>query len=166
MYERHTIWSTAMFGFFIIINGVGFNQTTWQRFASVRTLQISQRMVISFLVGLWALWIVFYFSGLVAYATYSECDPFASGKIDKLDQIIPFLVTDKLNHLTGLAGIFVAAVYGGVLSTLSSCGNSVACIIWEDFLKERPYFSSLSDASATNVVKLLCEYFSFMVLFT
>nr|XP_027214786.1 sodium-coupled monocarboxylate transporter 1-like [Penaeus vannamei]XP_027214787.1 sodium-coupled monocarboxylate transporter 1-like [Penaeus vannamei] len=31
----------------------------------------------------------------------------------------------------------------------------MACIVWEDFLKERPYFQAFSDRSATNVVKIL-----------
>lgn len=61
------------------------------------------------------LWGVFYTSGLVAYALYKDCDPLTSGKIEKPDQIIPYMVTDKLNHLTGMPGLFVAAVYGGVL---------------------------------------------------
>ncbi|XP_069941814.1 sodium-coupled monocarboxylate transporter 1 [Cherax quadricarinatus] len=154
-FERHTFWSTMVLGFYIMIYAVGFNQTTYQRFASVRTLQISQSLLYVFLVGLYFLWVVFYFSGLVAFANYSDCDPLASGKIEKPDQIIPFLVTDKLSHLTGMAGIFVAGVYGGVLSSLSSCVNSFACIIWEDFLKDRPYFRHLCNSSATNVVKLL-----------
>ncbi|XP_069162733.1 sodium-coupled monocarboxylate transporter 1-like isoform X2 [Procambarus clarkii] len=154
-YERHTLLSTVMFGFYIMLSGVGFSQTVYQRLASVRTMETAKRLVVFFLVGLYLLWIVFYFSGLVAFATYSDCDPLTSGKIEKPDQIVPFLVTDKLSHLTGLSGIFVAAVYGGVLSTLSSCGNSFACVIWEDFLKDRPYFRRLSDAKATNVVKFL-----------
>lgn len=61
------------------------------------------------------LWSVFFFSGVVAYAEYSSCDPLTSGKIEKPDQIMPHLVTEKLSHLTGIPGIFVAAVYGGVL---------------------------------------------------
>nr|XP_045614099.1 sodium-coupled monocarboxylate transporter 1-like [Procambarus clarkii] len=161
-YERHTFLSTVVFGFYLMLGDVGFNQSVYQRFASVRTLRTAQRyiyflcrLVVFFLVGLYLLWIVFYFSGLVAFATYSDCDPLTAGKIEKPDQIVPFLVTDKLSHLTGMSGIFVAAVYGGVLSTLSSCGNSFACIIWEDFLKDRPYFRRLSDAKATNVVKFL-----------
>ncbi|KAK3876462.1 hypothetical protein Pcinc_002537 [Petrolisthes cinctipes] len=108
-----------------------------------------------FLVGLWVLWVLFYFSGLVAYATYSTCDPLAAGYITKADQILPYLVIHKLSHLPGLAGLFVAAVYGGVLSSVSSFGNSMACLVWEDFLKLRPYFSRLSDPAATKVIKLL-----------
>ncbi|ROT74933.1 hypothetical protein C7M84_006566 [Penaeus vannamei] len=40
-------------------------------------------------------------------------------------------------------------------SSLSSQCNAMACIVWEDFLKERPYFQAFSDRSATNVVKIL-----------
>ncbi|KAK8388214.1 hypothetical protein O3P69_020240 [Scylla paramamosain] len=157
-YVRHTFWSTFTLGFFLIINGIGLNQTTFQRFASVRTLEISKRLSWFFLFGLWCLWSLFFFSGLVAYAVYSTCDPLTSEKISKPDQIIPFLVTNKLGHIPGMAGLFVASVYGGVLSTLSSTGNSAACMIWEDFLKPFPYFSNLSDSSATRVVKILSSF--------
>lgn len=73
------------------------------------------RLCSLFSVGVLLLWGVFYTSGLVAYAVYSDCDPLTAGKIQKADQIIPYLVADKLSHLTGLTGLFVAAVYGGVL---------------------------------------------------
>lgn len=68
------------------------------------------------------LWSVFFFSGLVAYAAYSDCDPLTSGRIEKPDQIVPYLVMDKLERLPGLPGLFVAGVYGGVLrSGAQSC---------------------------------------------
>lgn len=73
------------------------------------------RLCSLFSVGVLLLWGVFYTSGLVAYAVYSDCDPLTAGRIQKADQIIPYLVADKLSHLTGLTGLFVAAVYGGVL---------------------------------------------------
>lgn len=75
----------------------------------------ASRLCTFFLFGLWVLWVLFYFSGLVAYATYSTCDPLTAGSIEKPDQIIPYLVVDKLGHIRGLPGLFVAAVYGGVL---------------------------------------------------
>ncbi|KAK3874637.1 hypothetical protein Pcinc_020456 [Petrolisthes cinctipes] len=154
-YVRHTFWSTFTFGFFVVISAIGLSQSTLQRFISVSSLTIALRLCWFFLVGLWVLWVLFFFSGLVAYSTYSTCDPLAAGYITKADQILPYLVTHKLSHLPGLAGLFVAAVYGGVLSSVSSTGNSMACMVWEDFLKLRPYFSRLSDPAATKVIKLL-----------
>ena len=61
------------------------------------------------------LWGIFAFSGLIAYAAYFDCDPLKSGQIEKPDQIIPFMVGEKLSHLPGLSGLFVSAVYASVL---------------------------------------------------
>nr|XP_027227543.1 sodium-coupled monocarboxylate transporter 1-like [Penaeus vannamei] len=154
-FTRHTLWSTLVMGVFMVFSFLGVSQPQYQRFASVPTLAQAQLLSLLFLLGMSLLWGVFYTSGLVAYALYKDCDPLTSGKIEKPDQIIPYMVTDKLNHLTGMPGLFVAAVYGGVLSSLSSQGNAIACVVWEDFLKERPYFRDISDRSATNVIKFL-----------
>ncbi|KAK3892612.1 hypothetical protein Pcinc_003588 [Petrolisthes cinctipes] len=43
------------------------------------------------------------------------------------------------------------------VSSLSSTGNSIACLLWEDFLRPHPYFTALSDTNATQVIKLLCQ---------
>lgn len=40
----------------------------------------------------------------------------------------------------------------------------MACIIWVDFLKDRPYFKKFTDRSATNIIKLLCN--TYTVLYT
>ena len=66
-------------------------------------------------MGVTILWGLFYFSGLVAYAAYKDCDPYTSGRIEKADQLIPFLVADKLSSIPGMSGLFVASVYGGLL---------------------------------------------------
>lgn len=53
--------------------------------------------------------------GIVAYAAYDGCDPFARGVIEKKEEIIPYFVVDRLNFLIGLPGIFVATIIGGAL---------------------------------------------------
>ncbi|KAK8725338.1 hypothetical protein OTU49_010820, partial [Cherax quadricarinatus] len=154
-FVRHTFWSTQVLGAYMALSMVGFNQPQFQRLVSVKTLSLSQSLCTLFTVGLFIVWGVFYLSGLVAYAVYRDCDPFTSGRIAKADQIMPYLVTDKLNHLPGISGLFVAAVYGGVLSSLSSHGNAIACVIWVDFMKNLRYFSNVDERFSTNIVKLL-----------
>lgn len=114
-FARHTLWSTLVVGVYMMISFLGLSQSQYQRFASVPTLAQAQMLALLFFLGLTLLWGTFYVSGLVAYAIYSDCDPLNSGKIEKADQIIPYMVSDKLGHLTGMPGLFVAAVYGGVL---------------------------------------------------
>ena len=68
-----------------------------------------------FYSGIFVLWSLFYFAGLTAYVVYKDCDPFTSGRIEKQDQILPFLVANKLASYPGLCGLFLAGIYGGVL---------------------------------------------------
>ncbi|XP_045104479.1 sodium-coupled monocarboxylate transporter 1-like isoform X2 [Portunus trituberculatus] len=113
------------------------------------------KLVIFFMLGMTGMWLLFYSSGVVAYAMYRDCDPLTSGRIEKPDQILPYLVMDKLGHFTGLPGLFVAAVYGGVLSSLSTAGNAIACLMWEDLLQPLPFFAKMSDTASTAICKLL-----------
>ena len=73
------------------------------------------RLCLLFLIGAFILWSLFFFVGLVAYAAYADCDPLKSGKIKKPDQIVPFMVSEKLSHIPGFSGLFVSAVYASVL---------------------------------------------------
>lgn len=164
-YVRHTFWSTSMLGFYITVSILGLNQGCYQRFASLGNLQVAKSLALFFMVGMLVLWGLFYFSGVVAYGIYRDCDPLISGRIEKPDQILPFLVMDKLAYLKGLPGLFVAAVYGGMLSSLSTCGNSIACLIWQDFLQMRPYFSRLSSTAATTICKLLSAFAGVSAIF-
>nr|XP_045616868.1 sodium-coupled monocarboxylate transporter 1-like [Procambarus clarkii] len=164
-FVRNTLWSTQVLGMYFTISLAGINQAQFQRFISVKSLQLSQSLCMLFIVGSLMLWSVFYISGLVAYAVYSDCDPLTSGRIEKPDQIMPYLVADKLRHLKGMSGLFVAAVYGGALSSLSSQGNSIACVIWVDFLKDRPNFKNISNRNSTNIVKLLSTITGVVAIF-
>nr|XP_053643904.1 LOW QUALITY PROTEIN: sodium-coupled monocarboxylate transporter 1-like [Cherax quadricarinatus] len=151
----HTFWSSTALGFHISLYLLAFNQSSFQRLVSVSNLQTSKRLCLAFGVGVNIFCLLFYFAGVVTYATYKECDPLTSGRITLRDQILPLLVMDKMHHLTGLCGFFVAAVYGGVLSTVSSVGNSAACLLWEDVVKFLPCFRNIDDQGSTKPLKVI-----------
>jgi sodium-coupled monocarboxylate transporter 8/12 len=50
---------------------------------------------------------------------------------------MPLYVVDSLNQMPGLAGLFVAGIFSGSLSTVSSAVNSLAAVTLEDYLKVR-----------------------------
>jgi sodium-coupled monocarboxylate transporter 8/12 len=50
---------------------------------------------------------------------------------------MPLYVVDSLNHMPGLSGLFVAGIFSGSLSTVSSAVNSLAAVTIEDYLKVR-----------------------------
>jgi len=50
---------------------------------------------------------------------------------------MPMYVVDSLKNMPGLAGLFVAGIFGGSLSTVSSAVNSLAAVTLEDYVKVR-----------------------------
>ncbi|XP_076063469.1 sodium-coupled monocarboxylate transporter 1-like [Oratosquilla oratoria] len=154
-FVRHTFWNVQVLGIYFIVSTISLSQAQYQRLVSVKDLRTSITLCYAFIAGLIILWSVFYFSGVVAYATYAGCDPITLGQVEKPDGIIPFMVIDKVSQFKGLAGLFVAAVYGGVLSSVSSQASAISTMVWEDFLIEKKYFAQMSDAAATNVTKML-----------
>ncbi|XP_035763522.1 sodium-coupled monocarboxylate transporter 1-like [Neolamprologus brichardi] len=75
------------------------------------------------------------FSGLCLYSFYKDCDPWTAGKVSFSDQLLPYLVMDILKGYPGLPGLFLAAVYSGTLSTVSSIINTLAAVTLEDLIK-------------------------------
>ncbi|KAK8377223.1 hypothetical protein O3P69_013694 [Scylla paramamosain] len=120
IFVRNSAWGNAINGFYLTLMFFGVNQAAFQRFSSMRSLQMAQRISLLTGVGWIILWSVFFFSGLAAYVVYHDCDPLASGKIRKHDMILPYLIMHRLGHLRGVAGLFVAAVCGAVLRSESN----------------------------------------------
>ena len=55
-------------------------------------------------------------------------------------------------HIPGLAGLCVAGIFSGSLSTVSSAINSLAAVTLEDYLK--PVFK-ISESNTTLILKIL-----------
>ena len=128
------------------------------------------------------LWVLAAFSGLVVFANYADCDPLKAGVLTKKDQIIPYYVMDKLGHIHGLPGIFLACLFSGALrsvsppiqknqpmlfslypafdplsssSTLSSGLNSLAAVTYVDGIMLTPLRKKLTDFQASILTKCL-----------
>ncbi|XP_076067585.1 sodium-coupled monocarboxylate transporter 1-like [Oratosquilla oratoria] len=152
---RHTFWSVQVLGINLMINGILLTQAQFQRLVSVSTLNEASWLCYLFVIGLTVLWSLFNFSGLMAYALYRDCDPLTAGLIEKKDSIIPYLVVDRFGNGWGMVGLFVAAVYGGVLSSVSSSANALAALFWKDFISEMTFFSRMTEVNVTRIIKLL-----------
>jgi len=50
---------------------------------------------------------------------------------------MPIYVVESLRNMPGLAGLFVAGIFSGSLSTVSSAVNSLAAVALEDYVKVR-----------------------------
>ncbi|CAF3814058.1 unnamed protein product [Adineta steineri] len=132
---RHTVWSILFGATFTWLAIYGFNQTQVQRYLCVPTVRHAKLALLFNLIGL-----VFILSlccgvGLVIFAKYHLCDPLKLGLIKQSDQLYPLFVMETLRRFKGLPGIFLACVFSGALSTLSSGLNSLAAVVLADVIK-------------------------------
>ena len=74
---------------------------------------------------------------MVLYATYSTCDPITAHQVRTKDQVLPLLVLHVAGDIPGLPGLFMAGVFSGSLSSISSGLNSLAAIALKDFIPEQ-----------------------------
>ncbi|KAI0988995.1 hypothetical protein GJ496_000227 [Pomphorhynchus laevis] len=78
---------------------------------------------------------VVFFTGLIIYAYYHNCDPKLNGTISKYNQIFPLFVKESLSNIPGLAGVFLATICSGAMSSVSSILNSLASLVVYDLIK-------------------------------
>jgi sodium-coupled monocarboxylate transporter 8/12 len=73
--------------------------------------------------------------GVMIYAYYADCDPYTAKRIQDIHQIFPYFVMEVLGDKKGLPGVFLACIFSGSLSTISSGLNSLAAVLIEDVYK-------------------------------
>ncbi|RXG72753.1 Sodium-coupled monocarboxylate transporter 2 [Armadillidium vulgare] len=154
-FVRHTFINTVAMGFFNYLPLYSSDQINFQRICTVKSIKKAQRVISYNVFGIFFIYCLIFFAGLVAYANYAGCDPMALGIIKRKEQIIPYFVMDKLSFIPGLPGIFVATLVGGSLSSISTLINVL--ILWislGSFLYKKPqkFLSFSSDE---------CDYSNF-----
>uniref|UniRef100_A0A182WL56 Uncharacterized protein n=1 Tax=Anopheles minimus TaxID=112268 RepID=A0A182WL56_9DIPT len=82
-----------------------------------------------------AVFLMNFYTGLMTFAHYSDCDPLAAGQITAKDQLLPFYVMDVFGHIKFMAGIFVAGIFAASLGTVAAALNSLAAVASEDLLE-------------------------------
>ncbi|XP_028857887.1 sodium-dependent multivitamin transporter-like [Denticeps clupeoides] len=151
--ERHTFWTLGVGGVFLMLALYGVNQAQVQRYLSSRT---EKEAVMSCYAVFPCQQIVLTLGclmGLVMYARYGEESPLDKGYVKTNDQMVLYFVMDVLGQLPGLPGLFVACLFSGALSTISSAFNSLATVTMEDLIK--PHFPQMKESRATLISKAL-----------
>ncbi|CAF1015360.1 unnamed protein product [Rotaria sp. Silwood1] len=132
---RHTVWCLLIGGSMNALSTYGFNQTQVQRYMCVRTTRGAKQALFINAVGAAIIIWLSALIGIILYAYYADCDPYTAKHVSDIDQIFPYFVMDVLSDKKGLPGIFLACVFSGSLSTISSGLNSLAAVIIEDIYK-------------------------------
>ncbi|RUS69858.1 hypothetical protein EGW08_022380, partial [Elysia chlorotica] len=151
---RMTFWGTCIGGVFMWLN-MAFDQASLQRIRSmksVRAARVSTLLNIPFTLLYGSLLLSV---GVVIYAYFAhvQCDPLKSGAIKSKNQLAPYFVLHSMGDLPGMAGFYLATLFCGSISTLSSGINALAAIIVEGVLPSCVY--KPSERQATIITKLV-----------
>ncbi|XP_075748229.1 sodium-coupled monocarboxylate transporter 1 isoform X1 [Rhipicephalus microplus] len=133
--KTFTFWSVIGGSSITWISGFGMNQVMVQRYCGLASIRKARTALYINMLGVSSILVISALCGLLLFALYHRCDPLKAAMITKYDQLMPHFVMETLGHLPGITGLFVAAVYSGSLSSLSSGYNALAAIVWEDFIK-------------------------------
>ncbi|GIX67593.1 sodium-coupled monocarboxylate transporter 2 [Caerostris darwini] len=160
---RHTFWGLVIGGYILWMGQFSANQALIQRYLAVGSLREAQ----------WSLWInlpalvlligMTSMSGLVIYAYYWECDPIGTKLIQSPDQLFPRFVMETLGVFPGIPGLFVAGIFSGALSTVSSGVNALSAVTLEDIIKKF-IFKDITELWAIRVSKILVIVFGVLTI--
>lgn len=154
-FERQTFWS-IFFGFLVYFSySFSTDQQTLQRFQATKTKKLAQKALLLNVPGVFIMLSLCCFVGLVLYANFANCDPLKSKQITNPNQLVGFFVANNLKNIPGSAGFFLAAVFCGSLSSVSSSLNSLSSIIWEDYFKSFKYFKNLDETKSLTTTKII-----------
>ncbi|KAF7235864.1 Sodium-dependent multivitamin transporter [Varanus komodoensis] len=161
-FERHTFWTLAFGGVFMMLALYGVNQAQVQRYLSSRS---ERQAVLSCYAVFPCQQVVLCLgclTGLVMFA-YHQQHPLAPEQSGASpDQLVLYFVMDVLQEVPGLPGLFVACLFSGSLSTISSAFNSLATVTMEDLI--RPHVANIPERRATLYSKLLAVGYGLLCL--
>uniref|UniRef100_A0A4X2M052 Sodium-dependent multivitamin transporter n=1 Tax=Vombatus ursinus TaxID=29139 RepID=A0A4X2M052_VOMUR len=161
-FVRHTFWSLSFGGVFMMLSLYGVNQAQVQRYLSSRSEKTAILSCYAVFPCQQVVLCVGCLIGLVMFV-YDLDHPLAPEQAQvSSDQMVLYFVMEVLGELPGLPGLFVACLFSGSLSTISSAFNSLATVTIEDLI--RPHFLSISEQRATLISKVLAVVYGLVCL--
>ncbi|XP_066122839.1 sodium-dependent multivitamin transporter isoform X1 [Saccopteryx bilineata] len=160
-FERHTFWTLAFGGVFMMLSLYGVNQAQVQRYLSSRTEKAAVLSCYAVFPCQQVVLCMGCLIGLVMFAYHKE-HPGSIPAQAAPDQFVLYFVMDLLRGLPGLPGLFVACLFSGSLSTISSAFNSLATVTMEDLI--RPRFPQFTEVQATMLSRILAFGYGLLCL--
>lgn len=161
-FVRHTFWTLAFGGVFMMLSLYGVNQAQVQRYLSSRSERAAVLSCYAVFPCQQVALCMSSLIGLVMFAYYKEYTKSPQQEQAAPDQLVLYFVMDLLKDMPGLPGLFVACLFSGSLSTISSAFNSLATVTMEDLIQ--PWFPELTETRATMLSRCLAFAYGLVCL--
>ncbi|XP_055948511.1 putative sodium-dependent multivitamin transporter [Argiope bruennichi] len=156
--KRYTFLNAFCKGFFGSLAYYGTSQLEVQRMLSMKSVYKARAALNWSIIPVATLVIMCCFFGLVLYTVFNTCDPVADSArtgVTRHDQLAPYYIITRFNHLPGVTGICIAGIFSGSLSTISSALNSLSSVTVIDFIKPACKSSKLTEKKVVFIAKML-----------
>ncbi|XP_030855927.1 sodium-dependent multivitamin transporter-like [Strongylocentrotus purpuratus] len=133
---RITFWGATIGAGFSGLAQYAVGQIAVQRFLTAKSVRLARRSLLYGIPCSWFMVTLVSLSGLVIYAYYNN-DENGRGEpnFPKSDQILIYFVSQEFGKIPGIQGLFIAALYAGTISTVTSGLNSLAAVTLVDIVK-------------------------------
>jgi len=126
-----TFWTMAIYGLFFYLQKYTADQTVVQRYLAAKTDRAALRGIGMGAMLCLPVWTAFMFIGSLLWAFYRLTGEHLPAAITRPDQVFPHFMATEMPM--GVAGLFLAALFGAAMSMLASDLNCLAVIVVEDF---------------------------------
>lgn len=130
---RPTFLVLALYGFFYYLQRYTADQTFVQRYLVAKSDKAALRGIALGAVLCVPVWTLFMLIGTLCWAFYQNTGEKLPAYVSKADQVFPYFITTHIP--AGLAGLFLAALFGAAMANLSSDLNSLAAIGVADYYR-------------------------------
>ena len=159
---RSTFWTMVLYGFFFYLQKYTADQTVVQRYLAARSDRSALRGIALGASLCLPVWTAFMLIGSLLWAFYRLSGLALPSSITRADQVFPYYMVSQMP--VGVAGLFLAALFGAAMSMLASDLNCLGLILVEDFYSH--FFPHHSDARRLRFGKLavvLCGLLAILV---
>jgi SSS family solute:Na+ symporter len=153
--HQPTILVLGLYGFFYYMQRYTADQTVIQRYLVAKSDQAAIRGIITGTLLCIPVWSLFMLIGTLCWAFYRVTGEQLPAYITKGDQVFPYFITTHLPP--GVAGLFMAALFGAAMANLSSDFNSLAAVGVEDYYRiARPAATERQRLFVAKIIVAVC----------
>jgi solute:Na+ symporter, SSS family len=132
-FSKPTVVVLSLYGIFFYLQRYTADQTIVQRYLVAKSDRAALRGIALGSLLCVPVWTLFMLIGSLCWAFYRITGERLPAQITKADQVFPHFITTHV--APGLAGLFLAALFGAAMANISSDLNSLAAIVVEDYYR-------------------------------
>ena len=153
--HKPTILVLGLYGFFYYLQRYTADQTVVQRYLVAKSDKAAIRGIATGTLLCIPVWSLFMLIGTLCWAFYRVTGEKLPAYITKGDQVFPYFITTHLPP--GVAGLFMAALFGAAMANLSSDFNSLAAVGVEDYYRiARPDATERQRLMVAKIIVAVC----------